>query len=576
MAAKIIYIKRGETTYVAEDRPYRDKEKGPRHERVYIGKLGPDGQIIYNKAYKQREKVSRLEGQLKEVQDAGSGEPVVPQEQENGMVMVGEKRLLDLATEDCGLNSCLRKAFGASDATKLMALSYYGTCKGGPLSKSLGWMQTHGMKGALMSSSDVSALLGRVTQDKAEVFFREWLGLHLGKDDNILFDITSISSYGTGNEFIPWGYNRDKEDLPQVNIALLSSLSGRLPLWFKMMDGSVGDAALIDELLDTLTAMGVGRMVFMGDRGFYSEHNVNLLTDKGHGFLMPVPSSVGWQKEMIEKHREGILDPGHVIMNDDTGQFILWAQDEHTFCGRKVRCHIYYDSARKEAMMKRLFARINLCIKQLHDGTDVLPANKGIAEKYITQIKDKDGKITHVPNLDKIREIINGQSCWWILIDTEFMDSETALYTYRERDDVEDFFDDDKNTMDLYRLRNHDLGRSPGKVFTQFLTLIVLQEFRDMVDKVPADVRGYLEWDDILDACSSFHETKYEGVASPVQGTPTKKQRDLFDLYGIEYTYKGTTHNKDNKADTPMETHIEKAMAGMARKAKTVKDGSGE
>ena len=41
------------------------------------------------------------------------------------------------------------------------------------------------------------------------------------EDDYLCYDITSISSYSQGNEFVRHGYNRDREPLPQVNMAML-------------------------------------------------------------------------------------------------------------------------------------------------------------------------------------------------------------------------------------------------------------------------------------------------------------------------------------------------------------------
>ena len=37
-----------------------------------------------------------------------------------------------------------------------------------------------------------------------------------------MFDITSISSYGSVNEFLERGYNRDGENLSQTNLGILS------------------------------------------------------------------------------------------------------------------------------------------------------------------------------------------------------------------------------------------------------------------------------------------------------------------------------------------------------------------
>ena len=59
--------------YLYEDRPYRDKEKGySTHDRKCIGKLGPDGEPVYNEYYRNREKMEALEKKVKEIDTAST------------------------------------------------------------------------------------------------------------------------------------------------------------------------------------------------------------------------------------------------------------------------------------------------------------------------------------------------------------------------------------------------------------------------------------------------------------------------------------------------------------------------
>ena len=77
-----------------------------------------------------------------------------------------------------------------------------------------------------MYSSDVSQLhqtLGDDEQSKLE-FTKKWIE-KINPKNGIYYDITSFSSYSTKNEFVECGYNRYKENLPQINLGWSTEFS---------------------------------------------------------------------------------------------------------------------------------------------------------------------------------------------------------------------------------------------------------------------------------------------------------------------------------------------------------------
>lgn len=71
------------------------------------------------------------------------------------------------------------------------------------------------------------------------------------EDDYLCYDITSISSYSELNEYIKYGHNRDKEKLPQLNLAILFGQKGRLPVYFQRLPGNITDVSTLHGLLKT-------------------------------------------------------------------------------------------------------------------------------------------------------------------------------------------------------------------------------------------------------------------------------------------------------------------------------------
>ena len=58
-------------------------------------------------------------------------------------------------------------------------------------------------------------------------------------------DITSISSYSRPIQSCKWGYNRDHEDLPQINLCALFGETVRLPVYQTSYHGSLKDISTL-------------------------------------------------------------------------------------------------------------------------------------------------------------------------------------------------------------------------------------------------------------------------------------------------------------------------------------------
>lgn len=65
------------------------------------------------------------------------------------------------------------------------------------------------------------------------------------EDDYLCYDITSISFYSQSNAFVRYGYNRDREPLPQVNMAMLFGQKSGLPAYYRRMQGNLSDVATL-------------------------------------------------------------------------------------------------------------------------------------------------------------------------------------------------------------------------------------------------------------------------------------------------------------------------------------------
>ncbi|MFY9172526.1 IS1634 family transposase [Petrimonas mucosa] len=526
MGKRVIEIKaKNGTVYLYEDESYWDREKGySTHKRTCIGKKGADGEAIYNTYYRNREKMHQLAAEVKK-----------PNEVSN-TTFVGETMILDKVTRDTGVSRVLTESFGENDARKIIALSYYQICRGKALSNAEDWLEQRGLGNMGLSSQRVSELLERLKQDKVNTFFQLWAGEHAEKGSQ-LFDLTSVSTYGKRNPYAEYGYNRDRENLEQINLALLTSCGSGLPMWYQVLPGSMSDKVILDQVLSMMKKMEVPRFTFVGDRGFYSDYNLELLSREGYKFTIPVPSNVAWQKKLIAEHRDTLVRPGNLIEQNGSimyGKTIYKTTPAH---GR-TWYHLYFDPARKDKIIASFMQKLR-ALKDELEADKLVESHRTMYERYfIVKETPVRGRSVNY-NDEAIQEFINSDSCYWVLISTSAKTAVQALEQYRERNGVELYFDDEKNLLDLRRLKNHSEQTIKGKIFVTFISLIILARLRKMVGQIDKKKRKHWSEQDMLRKVETYARVHFEGKYKDVYSTPTAAQRLVFDLLEIPYTFKG-------------------------------------
>ena len=379
------------------------------------------------------------------------------------------------------------------------------------------------------SSQVSSGFLEKIDEDKANLFFKEWMIEHSDKR-TLLFDITSISSYSSNLSHVERGHNRDKENLEQINLSLLSSYGSMLPLWLSRTNGSLNDSVQLKSMVESIKKLGIQWIALTADRGFYSDANLRMLHEEGMHFTLPVPSSVAWQKELIDSCRKDIYSPGNLISDEDSIIYAATKCDRSSPYGR-VWKHVYYDASRKERVIADLMKRINHCLDALNKGETLNTSDSSFAEKYII-VKEtaKRGRKVSVSQ-EAVDAFISGQSCWWVIISNCEKDVSKALSSYRQRNEIEALFDDFKNSLTGDRTKAHNDQTFFGRLFIFFIAAITAVKLRMMVNAIPGKERKWWNWKEFLRHASTYGKCKYKDVYT----APTKGQRMIFNTLGISY-----------------------------------------
>ena len=106
------------------------------------------------------------------------------------------------------------------------------------------------------------------------------------KDVYVSYDSTN---FNTGNDYegySEYGYAKDDEDLPQENLAYVTSQENGRPLYYELYPGSISDSSEVRYMMKAISGYGYKNIGFIFDRGYYSEKLLNSMSKEGYFFII--------------------------------------------------------------------------------------------------------------------------------------------------------------------------------------------------------------------------------------------------------------------------------------------------
>lgn len=322
--------------------------------------------------------------------------------------------------------------------------------------------------GNVMHDTQSSKVFENIRKEDILLFLRSWMQ-HNKSNEYIAYDVTSISTYSKGIQEAEWGYNRDKERLPQINMGMYYGEESKLPLYYRIYPGSITDKTHLKYMIEDNSFVGSGRLRYVMDRGFYSAENLEYLTKKGHRFIIALPGSLKYVKELIKRHRSEIVN----VSENMLGRGLPYGKKYETNeLGFRMNVHIYYDPIKALRDSENLYELIERQENELNNMEEP-PERKLHYDKYFFINRSKDGKLGFVKNHKVIDEALS--MCGFFVIgETDFTKTTgEILEIYRRRDVIEKSFDNLKNELDFKRMRTHNDETMNGKIFVSFIALIV-------------------------------------------------------------------------------------------------------
>jgi transposase len=441
---------------------YRDVKGRPNNDRVSIGRRDTEsGMLIPNNNYWKFYDSNTVE--------------LLPSY--DSVRSIGATFLIQKILETTGSKAILNNVFGSERAAMIGTIAAYMVCRGNVMEHILDWCESSTLNEPVTDDRQASVLSASIAYDERMEFFRQWTAIHT-EDSYLAYDVTSFSSYAKGIQDTEWGYNRDGDYLPQINLGCYLGYESRLPLFYVTYPGSIVDKSHMRYMMANNDELGIKGATFVMDKGFCSTTNIRYMHSCRLPYLIGVEARHKATRAAIDSVRTNLLS-----MEKRISQGVYADCVRGFFYGEQASMHIYFDPVLAEGHRSDLYRTVEVQeekLKQLQQLT------KQEAKRYRTFFDidlAEDGTFNFERSYVRIDEAARNSGFFCLLTSTGLSGAE-VLDIYRRKDVIEKSFDELKNHIEMKRLRTHNTHTTDGKLFCAFMALIVVSQMNHTLESL--------------------------------------------------------------------------------------------
>lgn len=525
--SSIVRQKVGDKIYLYESVSYRNEDGKPRNKRVPVGRIDPrTNQPVYKSFYLDRMAEAGTPVELPAAELSFTADNIY----NSSIKEYGAFYLYQSIAEKIGLYGVLQKTF-PKHWKKVFTLACFLVSSGEPFSYCENWLQsTESLDIGNMTSQRISELLTAVTPEEREAFYHAWCCCR-SEVEYLALDITSSSSYSNLIEDVEWGYNRDGEQLPQINICMLMGEKSRLPVYQTVYSGSLKDVSTLEVTIKKFQSIaGEKPMLTVMDKGFFSTQNINMMLSEKFNtrFIIAVPFTGTFARKQVELERKDIdCLENTIVVGGDTIRAVTKLRSWNT--NHKVYTHTYFNVLKAMKIREDLYTYVSL-LKEKAAENPAKALHDSEYEKYLIIRKSEKAETGYTVNVRA--DIVTNElrtAGWMVIISNDVSDAKEAITIYRDKDVVEKGFLRLKNSLDLCRLRVHHECSMQNKVFVGFIALILLS----YIHSVMSDKKLYstMTMKKMILTLSKLRVQNINGyrILFPL----TKDQKDIYKAFDI-------------------------------------------
>ena len=312
-----------------------------------------------------------------------------------------------------------------------------------------------------------SKLFASITHEERQSFFREWMNYRCEKEC-MVYDVTSISTYSQNIEIAEWGYNRDHEKIPQVNLGLFYGVSSKIPVYYDVYSGSIPDKSCLEYMMANAKDIGIDDICFVLDQGFVTKDNFSCMYENKYSFITAFPLSRTDAQHLVESVHNSVEKAENWI-NEHR---VYGVHRTITLYGHTIEAHVYFDNERKTMQTNEHYTYIERLGQELKE----MSKKKQIPNRYSSYFiinEQSKNSFTFEPDYEKTNAKLAKMGYFILLCTKPNLSSKEVLDNYRDKDVIEKHFDQFKNGLEFNRLKTHYQNTSEGKLFVGFLALIL-------------------------------------------------------------------------------------------------------
>jgi transposase len=451
--------------YWYEETPYYDKQKKQiRHKSKYLGR-NIDGHPVRMRSASDEIKV-KTKNRLASVRSSFD---------------YGSILTLQAIMEELSLDSYLLDLLSPTEVAMVRALAFNRIIRPMAMKNVDSWYEGTSLvlesPQINLSSQRVSEFLGRLGESDIPDKFMARLLEGTGTKTTLVYDITSLSSYSQLINLLEYGYNRDGESLPQINLSLILDKDKGIPVMYDIYPGSISDVSTLSRTLQKIKAHGIYNYIAIMDRGFFSRSNLEELVDSRLSFIMAAKLQLKDLKLLLNEAQEDI---DNVKYLHKFGKDTIFVKPITYPVGPAiVKGYVYYDPKleqfEKETLRSRLYdIRADLIKIRLKKGSEAYSVFKEKAQGFVNFFEWQliDNRFEVAIKQNAVTQRMNKMGKYILFYSGDF-DWMTCLAHYRERDEIEKSFKALKNEIDILPLNTHGEKTTRGFIFVAFLSLII-------------------------------------------------------------------------------------------------------
>lgn len=264
----------------------------------------------------------------------------------------------------------------------------------------------------------------------------------------VLMDATDIVLQSKHIALSQKGYNAQMNFQPQFVLLYLYDATSLKPLYYRLLPGNIRE---ISAMQNTIRISGMEQCVYIADKGFFSESNVSELERLGMQFIIPLK-------------RDNALIPYSGLDNIEQTDNYFQFSDRFVFYADTVKdnnrsINLFMDGRLKEQEKTDYLARI-----------DTVPesySKSGFNEKVKTM-----GTLSIMHNTD--------------------MAAQEIYYEYKNRGEIEQFFDHLKNTLEASSSNMQREESLNGWMFINHLSMLVIYSIYKTLKTTPLNKKQKL------------------------------------------------------------------------------------